>query len=86
MKRRPPHWVRSSLTADYDVTYTNAANNSTGRGAWDYTGTTLTITCDIRDSYENQHCVNGNDPFRVGMRAKNAAGESYWRNSPNVSP
>ena len=79
-------WDPSANATAYDVTYTNAADNSTGRGAWDHTGTTLTITCDVRDGYENQHCVNGNDPFRVGVRAKNAHGESHWRNSPNVSP
>ena len=56
------------------------------RNAWDHAGTTLTITCDIRDGYENQHCLNGNDPFRVGIRAKNAHGESYWRNSPDINP
>ena len=69
-----------------DVTYTNAADNSTGRGAWGHTSTTLTITCDIRAEFENKHCINGNDPVRVGVRAKNAVGESYWRNSPNISP
>ena len=79
-------WNASAGATGYDVTYTNAADNSTGRGAWDHTGTTLTITCDIRAGYENQHCVNGSDPFRVGIRAKNAHGESHWRNSPNVSP
>ena len=79
-------WDASVGATGYDVTYTNAADNSTGRGAWDYTGTTLTITCDIRAGYENQHCVNGDDPFRVGVRAKNAHGESYWRNSPDISP
>ena len=79
-------WDASDGATGYDVTYTNAADNSTGRGAWDHAGTTLTITCDVRDGHENQNCVNGDDPFRVGIRAKNAHGESHWRNSENVSP
>ena len=79
-------WNASAGATGYDVTYTNAADNSTGRGAWDHTGTTLTITCDVRAGHENQNCVNGDDPFRVGVRAKNTHGESAWRNSPNISP
>lgn len=79
-------WDASANATGYDVTYTNSEDNSTGPGAWDHTGTTLTITCDVRTGYENQNCVNGNDPFRVGVRAKNAHGESAWRNSPNISP
>ena len=77
-------WDPAARATGYDITY--YGNSVNARGAWNHAGTTLTITCDVRDGHENQNCVNGNDPFRVGIRAKNAHGESDWRNSPNISP
>ena len=67
------------------MTYTNAGNGETGRAAWNRAGTSLTITCDSRTGYEGQHCVDGAAAYRVGVRARNAAGESAWANSAAAS-
>ena len=67
----------------YDVTYSGGGVNA--RVAWNRAGTTLDITCDIRYEGESRNCVSSEHPYTVGVRAWNAAGESYWRNSAEAS-
>ena len=79
-------WDAPARATHYDVTYTNTGNGETGRAALNRAGTSLTITCDIRAGYENQHCIDAAATYTVGVRARNAAGESAWANSASVSP
>ena len=78
-------WDASARATHYDVTYTNTGNGETGRAAWNRAGTTLTITCDVRTGYENRHCIGAGATYTVGVRARNAAGESTWANSASAS-
>ena len=65
----------------YDVTYTNTGNGETGRAAWNRAGTSLTITCDSRWPGQDRYCVESGATYTVGVRARNANGESAWMNS-----
>ena len=76
-------WDAPAGATHYDVTY--YGNGVNARAAWNRAGTTLEITCDIRPDYQNQHCVSSEHSYTVGVRARNAAGESDWRNSDSAS-
>ena len=76
-------WEAPARATHYDVTYYGGGVNA--RAAWNRAGTSLTITCDVRTGYENQNCVAGATAYTVGVRARNAAGESAWTNSAQVS-
>ena len=73
-------WDAPEGATHYDVTYTGS-NGATGRAAWNRASTSLTIGCDVREGYENQHCVSGATDYRVGVRARNAGGPSPWTNA-----
>ena len=72
-------WEAPARATHFDVTY--RGNGANARAAWNRAGASLTITCDIRPEYEDQHCVDAGATYTVGVRARNAAGESEWRNS-----
>ena len=78
-------WDPPAGAAHYDVTYTNTDDNTTGRGAWDRAGTSLTITCDVRPDHQGQHCIDSTATYTVGVRAGNANGHSGWVNSDSAS-
>ena len=78
-------WDAPAGATHYDVTYTDADAISWARAAWNRAGTSLTITCDVREGYENQHCIASGTAYLVGVRARNAAGESAWVNSARTS-
>ena len=78
-------WDAPARATHYDVTYDGSASPN-ARAAWNRAGTSLTITCDSRYPGENRHCVNGAETYHVGVRARNAAGESGWTNSAAASP
>ena len=78
-------WDAPTGATHYDVTYYNTSSGANARAAWDYEGASLTITCDVREGYENQHCVSGGASYTVGVRAKNAGGASAWVNSETAS-
>ena len=78
-------WDAPSGSTHYDVTYTDTGTGQSARAAWNRAGTTLTITCDSRPGYENQHCVGSGATYTVGVRARNANGESAWVNSGPAS-
>ena len=67
----------------YDVTYSGGGVNA--RAAWHRAGTSITITCDSRAEYKDQNCVAAGTAYTVGVRARNAAGVSAWRNSAQTS-
>ena len=77
-------WDAPARATQYDVTYTPHQTVvgikvvGTGRAAWNRAGTSLTITCDIREGQENGNCVGGSADYQVAVRARNAAGESAW--------
>ena len=56
------------------------------RAAWNRAGTSLTITCDVRPDYKDQHCVNGDTAYAVGIRARNAAGAGGRKRSLLLHP
>ena len=74
-------WDAPAGATHYDVTYHGGGVDA--RGAWNRAGTTLTITCDVRAGHEN--CVSGGTAYTVGVRARNAGGQSAWRNSAEAS-
>ena len=80
-------WTGSANATGYDVTYMSS-DGVNARGAWGQTGTTLTITCDSRDTANppTRDCVSNSKAYRVGVRAKNASGGSEWRNSAMTRP
>ena len=78
-------WDAPTGATHYDVTYYNTTSGDNARAAWDYEDTSLTITCDVREGYENQHCVSGGASYTVGVRAKNAGGASAWVNSETAA-
>ena len=77
-------WDAPARATHYDVTYSGGGVNA--RAAWNRAATTITITCDSRSGYENQNCVSSSAPYTVGVRARNAGGESAWVNSPEAAP
>ena len=76
-------WAAPARATHYDVTYYGGGVNA--RAAWSRAGTSLTITCDVRPGHENQSCVSGGTAYTVGVRARNAAGESAWTSSGPAS-
>ena len=78
-------WDASARATHYDVTYYNTGSGQNARAAWDLAGTRLTITCDIRPEHLGRYCVDSGATYTVGVRAKNAAGASAWRNSVPAS-
>ena len=79
-------WDAPTGATAYDVTYTDTGSGESARAAWNRAGTSLTITCDSRTGYENQHCVTSGATYTVGVRARNAGGESAWVNSAPAQP
>ena len=77
-------WEAAAGATHYDVTYNGGGVNA--RAAWNYAGITLTITCDSRPEHQNQNCVNATTTYTVGVRARNAAGESAWVDSARAAP
>ena len=78
-------WDAPEGATHYDVTYYRHDTGVNARGAWNRAGTSLTITCDVRTGYEGQNCVDSGTAYTVGVRARNAAGASAWRNSASAS-
>ncbi|MDE0205656.1 MAG: hypothetical protein OXP66_06480 [Candidatus Tectomicrobia bacterium] len=72
-------WDPPAGATHYDVTY--SGNGQDAMAAWNRAGTSLTITCDSRYPGQYQHCIDGGATYTVGVRARNAAGESVWVNS-----
>ena len=80
-------WEAPARATHYDVTYSDADAIAWARAAWNRAGTSLTITCDVREGYEGQNCVEATKRYVVGVRARNAGGESAWVNSsPAAAP
>ena len=76
-------WAAPARATHYDVTY--RGGGVTGRAAWNRAGTSLEIACDVRTGYENQNCISGGTAYIVGVRARNAGGESAWVESAPAS-
>ena len=76
-------WDAPAGATHYDVTYYRHDTRVNARGAWNRAGSSLAITKDSRDGYDNS--INSNAKYTVGVRARNAAGESAWANSAEVS-
>ena len=79
-------WNAPARATHYDVTYTNTSSGGNARAAWNRAGTSLTITCDSRPEHRNQSCVESSTPYTVGVRARNAGGESSWVDSDPATP
>ena len=79
-------WDAPAGATHYDVTYTNTSSGGNARAAWNRAGTSLTITCDSRPEHRNQSCVESSTPYTVGVRARNAGGESSWVDSDPATP
>ena len=79
-------WDAPAGATHYDVTYTNTSSGGNARAAWNRAGTSLTITCDSRPEHRNQSCVESSAPYTVGVRARNAGGESSWVDSDPATP
>ena len=77
-------WDASARATAYDVTY--YGNSVNARAAWNRPGTSLTVRCDIRPDHLGQYCVTAASAYHVGVRARNAAGESAWRDSAKAQP
>ena len=67
-------WDAPSGATSYHVTYTDDNAQSWQLAALDHASTSITITADNTKTYI------------VGVRAKNSAGGSGWRNSPAAGP
>ena len=67
-------WDAPSGATSYHVTYTDDGAQSWQLAALDHASTSITISVDNAKTYI------------VGVRAKNAAGGSGWRNSPAAGP
>ena len=78
-------WDAPARATHYDVTYTNTSSGQNARAAWNRAGTSLEITCDVRPDHLGQNCVNAAGTYTVGVRARNAVGESAWTNSEPVA-
>ena len=78
-------WTAPARATRYDVTYYDTASGQHARAAWnrvdDGASPSLTITCDVRPDHQDQHCVTPGTAYTVGVRARNAAGESAWADS-----
>ena len=78
-------WDAPARATHYDVTYYDIGSGQNARAAWNQAGTSLTITCDIRPEHLGRYCVSSGATYTVGVRARNAGGESAWRNSALAS-
>ena len=78
-------WTAPARATHYDVTYRSHHTGVTGRAAWNQTGTSVTITCDVRPDHLNQNCVESGRNYTVSVRARNAGGESAWTDSPTAT-
>ena len=78
-------WDAPAGATHYDVTYYNIGSGQNARAAWNRAGTSLAITCDIRPEHLGRYCVSSGATYTVGVRARNASGESAWRNSALAS-
>ena len=76
-------WDAPPRATHYDVTYSGGGVNAWA--AWNRAGTNLTITCDNRYPGHNLSCVSAGTTYTVGVRARNAAGESAWMHSSPAS-
>ena len=70
-------WEAPARATHYDVTYTDANAIAWRRAAWNRAGTGLTITANV----DGTAAIDGTKTYLVGVRARNAAGESAWTNS-----
>ena len=77
-------WDAPAGATHYDVTYYGGGVNA--RAAWNRKGTSLNITCDVRDGYGSQNCVTGSASYTVGVRARNGGGAGEWRDSAEAQP
>ena len=78
-------WQAQARATHYDVTYWNNNTGVNARAAWNRAGTSITITRDSR-SGEPPNAVNSSATYTVGVRARNANGESAWTNSAPAAP
>ena len=77
-------WQAPARATHYDVTYWNNNTGVNARAAWNRAGTSITITRDSRSGQTN--VVNSSSTYTVGVRARNANGESAWTNSAPAAP
>ena len=77
-------WQAQARATHYDVTYWNNNTGVNARAAWNRAGTSITITRDSRSGQTN--VVNSSSTYTVGVRARNANGESAWTNSAPAAP
>ena len=74
-------WDGPAEATHYDVTYYRQDTKVNARAAWNREGTSLTITCDVREDYKDQNCIDSGATYTVGVRARNGVGSSPWRES-----
>ena len=67
-------WGAVDGATSYHVTYSDNGGSSWSPAALNHTGTSITISADNARTYA------------VGVRARNSAGDSGWRNSPSAGP
>ena len=67
-------WDAPDGTTSYHITYSSNGGQSWSLAAFDHSSTSITIN------------VTNSDTYVVGVRAKNSAGGSGWRNSPASGP
>ena len=77
-------WPAAARADHYDVTYYNNNTGVNARAAWNRAGTSITITRDSRDGFDNS--IDSSATYTVGVRARNANGESAWTNSAPAAP
>ena len=74
-------WDAPARAASYDVTYADTSTMDWKRAAWGRAGAGITISNDV----DGNNAIDGGTTYIVGVRAKNAAGESAWTNSAEAS-
>ena len=77
-------WEAPARATHYDVTYYRHDTGVNARAAWNRSGTSITITRDSRSGQTNT--VSSSATYTVGVRARNANGESAWTNSAPAAP
>ncbi len=68
-------WAAVEGATSYHVTYSSDSGKSWSLAALNHTANSITITG-----------VTNSDSYLVGVRARNAGGDSGWRNSPAAGP
>ena len=68
-------WAAVAGATSYHVTYTSDSGKSWSLAALNHTASSITITG-----------VTNSASYVVGVRARNAGGDSGWRNSPSAGP